>query len=66
MILHQKEKQIQELREIMKRQPGHAEVEKISVLTLKLRNKTKVMKALAAEINFCQAKVHSPFNLVES
>ena len=42
----------------MKRQPGHAEVEKIASLTRSLRAKTKVMKALAAEINYCQAKVN--------
>lgn len=31
----------------MKRQPGKAQVEKISSLTQALRNKTRIMKALA-------------------
>lgn len=41
----------------MKRQPGRAEVEKLANLTRALQSKTRKMKALAAEINYCQAKV---------
>jgi predicted transcriptional regulator len=57
VMIHQKDKQVQELREIMKRQPGLDEAEKISVLQRLLNTKTRQMKALASEINMYQAQV---------
>lgn len=54
---HQKEKQIEEIREIMKRQPGLEVAEKLSILQKSLNSKTRKMKELAGEINMYQAKV---------
>lgn len=60
VMIHQKDKQVQELREIMKRQPGLEEAERISVLQRLLNTKTRQMKALASEINMYQAQVTLP------
>lgn len=57
VILQQKEKNIQELREIMKRQPGIDEAKTISKCQQGLKNKTRQMKSLAAELNMYQAQV---------
>jgi hypothetical protein len=62
VILQQKEKNIQELREIMKRQPGIEEAKSISKCQENLKNKTRKMKALAAELNMYQAQV-THFNI---
>jgi len=56
--LQQKEKNIQELREIMKRQPGIEEAKMISKCQQNLKNKTRQMKSLAAELNMYQAQVN--------
>ena len=57
VMVHQKDKQIEEIREIMKRQPGLKVAEKLSILQRNLNVKTNKMKMLAAEINMYQAKV---------
>jgi CRISPR/Cas system CSM-associated protein Csm2 small subunit len=56
--VHQKQKQIEEIREIMKKQPGLETAEKLSALQRALNVKTKKMKELAAEINMHQANVN--------
>lgn len=58
MLVHQKEKQIEEIREIMKRQPGLEVAEQLSILQKNLNSKTRKMKELAGEINMYQAKVY--------
>ncbi|KRX09811.1 hypothetical protein PPERSA_02683 [Pseudocohnilembus persalinus] len=58
VLIQQKEKQIQELREIMKRQPGIEDAKKISSLQQSLKSKTRQMKALASELNMYQAQVN--------
>ena len=57
VLSHQKEKQIEEIREIMKRQPGLEVAEKLSILQKNLNSKTRKMKEYAGEINMYQAKV---------
>ena len=44
MLVHQKQKQIEEIREIMKRQPGLEVAERLSALQRSLNTKTKKMK----------------------
>ncbi|EGR32879.1 hypothetical protein IMG5_068180 [Ichthyophthirius multifiliis] len=51
VLIQQKEKQIQELREIMQKQPGPEEAKKLSSLQQSLKQRTRQMKALAAELN---------------
>lgn len=58
MLVQQKEKTINELREIMKRQPGVDEAKMISTYQQSLRQKTRQMKAMAAELNMYQAQVN--------
>ena len=58
VMVHQKQKQIEEIREIMKRQPGLEVAEKLSLLQRTLNVKTKKMKELAAQINMYQAKTN--------
>eukprot|EP00828_Plagiopyla_frontata_P004424 TRINITY_DN11593_c0_g1_i1.p1 TRINITY_DN11593_c0_g1~~TRINITY_DN11593_c0_g1_i1.p1 ORF type:complete len:720 (-),score=184.60 TRINITY_DN11593_c0_g1_i1:201-2111(-) len=58
VILQQKEKNIQELREIMKRQPGIEEAKMISHCQQELKKRTRAMKAMAAELNMNQADVN--------
>ena len=58
VIVHQKDKQIEEIREIMKRQPGLKVAEKLSMMQRSLNVKTKKMKELAAQINMYQAKTN--------
>lgn len=59
VLANQKEKQIEEIREIMKRQPGLEVAVTLSSLQRQLNLKTSKMKELAAEINMYQAKVSS-------
>ncbi|KAM3144477.1 hypothetical protein pb186bvf_003346 [Paramecium bursaria] len=58
VLIQQKEKQILELREIMRRQPGLEEAERISVLQEQMKAKTRQMKSLAAELNMYQAQIN--------
>ena len=56
--MHQKEKQIEEIREIMKKQPGLEAAEKLSLLQKTLNSKTRKLKEMAGEINMYQAKTN--------
>lgn len=58
VIIQQKEKNIQELREIMNKQPGVEEAKLISKNQEMLKKKTRQMKAMAAELNMYQAQVY--------
>lgn len=58
VLVHQKEKQIEEIREIMKRQPGLEVAEQLSLLQKNLNSRTRKMKELAGEINMYQAKTN--------
>ena len=58
VMVHQKEKQIEEIREIMKRQPGLETAERLSVMQRSLNVRTNKMKELAAQINMYQAKTN--------
>ncbi|EAR92616.3 flagellar associated protein, putative (macronuclear) [Tetrahymena thermophila SB210] len=57
VLIQQKEKQVQELREIMQKQPGPEEAKMLSSLQQNLKQRTRQMKALAAELNMYQAQV---------
>lgn len=46
-----------ELREIMKRQPGIEEAKMISTYQQNIKQKTRQMKAMASELNMYQAQV---------
>ena len=63
VIIQQKEKNIQELRAIMKRQPQIEEAKQLSQLKESIRKKTKGMKASAAELNMFHAMVRAGFFL---
>jgi uncharacterized protein YlxW (UPF0749 family) len=58
VLVHQKEKQIEEIREIMKKQPGLEAAEQLSILQKNLNSKTRKLKEYAGEINMYQAKVN--------
>lgn len=58
VMVHQKEKQIEEIREIMKKQPGLEAAEKLSLLQKSLNSKTRKLKEMAGEINMYQAKTN--------
>lgn len=58
VLVHQKEKQIEEIREIMKKQPGLEAAEKLSLLQKTLNSKTRKLKEMAGEINMYQAKTN--------
>ena len=57
VVIQQKEKILNELREIMKRQPGIEEAKMISTYQQTIKQKTRQMKAMAAELNMYQAQV---------
>ncbi len=58
VVIHQKEKQIKELSEIMAKQPGPEAAKRISELQQALKAKTDQMKSLAAELNYNHAEVN--------
>lgn len=57
LIIHTQEQTIQNLREVMKRQPGIAEAEQISHYQQMNKQKTRKLKSYAAELNMLQAQV---------
>jgi len=57
VLIQQKEKQIQELREVMKTLPGLEEAKRMSTVQQSMKSKVRQMKALAAELNMHQAQV---------
>ncbi|CAD8053515.1 unnamed protein product [Paramecium sonneborni] len=58
VLIQQKEKQILELRDIMRKQPGLEEATQISKLQEQMKAKTRQMKSLAAELNMYQAQIN--------
>lgn len=55
--LQEKESQIQQLKQMLARQPGIETADNINVYQQNLKEKTKQMKAMAAELNMYQAQV---------
>ena len=55
MAIQEKEKMYVELREILARQPGPEVTEQLSEFQRALRNKTKQLKRIAAELNMSEA-----------
>merc|ERR1711939_1052041 len=58
LLISEKEKLYVELKNILARQPGPEVAEQLSVYQTNLREKTKQMKAMAAELNMYQAQVN--------
>merc|ERR1711968_129312 len=58
MLIQEKEKLYVQLKNILARQPGPEVAEQLSVYQTNLREKTKQMKAMAAELNMYQAQVN--------
>merc|ERR1712127_831484 len=58
LLIQEKEKLYIELKNILARQPGPEVAEQLSVYQTNLREKTKQMKAMAAELNMYQAQVN--------
>merc|ERR1712178_4329 len=58
LLIQEKEKLYVELKNILARQPGPEVAEQLSVYQTNLREKTKQMKAMAAELNMYQAQVN--------
>uniref|UniRef100_A0A7S4DWC9 BZIP domain-containing protein n=1 Tax=Lotharella globosa TaxID=91324 RepID=A0A7S4DWC9_9EUKA len=57
MLLQEKEKLYVELKNILARQPGPEVAEQLSIYQQNLKEKTRQMKAMAAELNMHQAQV---------
>lgn len=57
MLLQEKEKLYVELKNILARQPGPEVAEQLSVYQQSLKEKTRQMKAMAAELNMHQAQI---------
>merc|ERR1712166_752220 len=58
LLIQEKEKLYVELKNILARQPGPEVAEQMGVYQTILREKTKQMKAMAAELNMYQAQVN--------
>ena len=58
LLIQEKEKLYVELKNILARQPGPEVAEQLSVYQQNLREKTRQMKAMAAELNMYQAQVN--------
>ncbi|KAI8476303.1 MAG: flagellar associated protein [Monoraphidium minutum] len=57
MLIQEKEKLYVELKNILARQPGPEVAEQVALYQGSLRDKTKQLKAMASELNMCQAQV---------
>lgn len=57
LLIRDKEALYIELKNILARQPGPEVAEQLSLYQAQLREKKKQMKAMAAELNACQAQV---------
>ena len=55
--VQEKQKMIEELQDLMRRQPGPEVAEQLTLYQQNLKEKTKQMKAMAAELNMFQAQV---------
>jgi len=58
VVIQEKEKLYQELKNILARQPGPEVAEQLSVYQANLKEKTRQMKAMASELNMYQAQVN--------
>jgi len=58
VVIEQKEKSLNELREMMKRQPSIEDAKMLSTYERSLKQKGTQMKAMAAELNMYQAQVN--------
>ena len=58
VIIQEKEKLYNELKNILARQPGPEVAEQLSIYQQNLKEKTRQMKAMAAELNMYQAQVN--------
>eukprot|EP00605_Chrysophyceae_sp_TOSAG23-4_P002393 GSChrysophyteH1.ASY1.ANO1.2649.1 assembled CDS len=58
LIIQEKEKMYQELKNILARQPGPEMSEQIGVYQQNLKQKTRQLKAMASELNMFQAQVN--------
>lgn len=58
--IQEKEKLYIEIKKILARQPGPEVAEQLTVYQTNLKDKTKQLKALAAELNMYQAQVRRP------
>jgi len=56
--IHDKEKMFMELQNILASQPGPAAAEEVAMMQQALKEKTRTMKAMAAELNMYHAQVH--------
>ena len=56
LLLQEKERLYQELKNILARQPGPEVAEQLSIYQQNLKEKTRQMKAMAAELNMLQAQ----------
>jgi hypothetical protein len=59
LLIQEKEKLYIELKNILARQPGPEVADQLSVYQGNLREKTKQMKAMAAELNMYQVRTHA-------
>jgi predicted RNase H-like nuclease (RuvC/YqgF family) len=58
LVIQEKEKLYQELKQILSRQPGPEVAEQLTVYQHSLRNKSRQLKAMASELNMYQAQVN--------
>merc|ERR1712196_218777 len=58
MLIHEKEKLFIELQNILASQPGPKAADQVSAMQQALKERTKQMKAMAAELNMYHSQVH--------
>ena len=58
LLIHEKEKLFIELQNILAAQPGPQAAEQVSAMQQALKERTKQMKAMAAELNMYHSQVH--------
>lgn len=58
LVLQEKDRLYQELKNILSRQPGPEVAEQLGAYQHTLKQKTRQMKAMASELNMCQAQVN--------
>jgi predicted RNase H-like nuclease (RuvC/YqgF family) len=58
LVIQEKDKMYTELKAILARQPGPEVAEQVAVYQGNLKTKTRQMKAMASELNMCQAQVN--------
>jgi len=58
LVIQEKDQMYVELQNILARQPGPEVAEQVTVYQSNLKTKTRQMKAMASELNMCQAQVN--------